>query len=100
MSGLSDSGVVLLELAEFFLLAGLGLLFMQLLTWHAILEDNRAEWLRNCQTGARKMRLLRRQLERVDGDWMTLPLSPRWRRKWNMLRWVGQALKMARFRRP
>lgn len=93
------SGPVLLVLAEFALLLLLGGIFMRLLHWHALLEDRREQWLLACQAGAREARLLRRQAEKLDGNWTTLPVGPRLRKKLNVVLWIGKVLKAARIAR-
>lgn len=99
MAPFNQLAPALLVLAEFALLLLLGGVFMRLLHWNALLEDRRDQWLLACQSGARQARLLRRQAEKLDGSWTTLPVGPRLRKKLNVVLWIGKALKAAQIAR-
>lgn len=87
---------VLVVLAEFAFLMGLGFIFMRLLYWHSVFDDRRQAWLQACQIGVRQLRILRRQLEKVDGDLGKLPLAPKLRKGLNVMIWAGKAFKVAK----
>lgn len=93
-------GAALLLLAEFALLILLGVVFMRLVYWNSLLTDNREKWLAQCRDGTRQVRGLRRQLAIADGSWTRLPISPRLRKKLNLIRWVGKAIRFAGLARP
>ncbi|WP_373532421.1 hypothetical protein [Vampirovibrio sp.] len=88
-------GSVLVLLAEFTLLLLLGFVFMRLVYWDSLLNDKRPQWLAQCRNLTRQLRILRRQLSSADGAWNRLPVSPRFRKKLNWIRWVGKAMRLA-----
>jgi hypothetical protein len=93
-------GAALLLLAEFALLLLLGVVFMRLVYWDSLLTDNREKWLAQCRDGTRQLRVLRRQLAIADGSWTRLPISHRFRKKLNLILWVGKAIRFAGLARP
>lgn len=89
-------GPVLVILAEFIALMGLGFIFMRLLYWHSAFEDNRQQWLLDCRNGARQLRVLRRQLQKADADLEKLSIPPKFRRYLNVMKWAGKAFHVAK----
>lgn len=89
----------LLELLEFLVLALLGFLLVQLIHWETAFRDHRSSLLIQMQKGTKQLRGLRRQLDRNGGEWPELPMSPSWRKKWNVFRWAGKAFSAARWSR-
>jgi hypothetical protein len=82
--------------AEFGLLLVLGFVFMRLLYWHSCLVDNQAQWLAACRQGVRQLRVFRRQLEKVDGDMLKLPMSRSLRHKMSVILWAGKAFSVSK----
>ncbi len=82
--------------AEFGLLLVLGFVFMRLLYWHSLLVDNQVQWLAACRQGVRQLRVFRRQLEKVDGDMLKLPMSKGLRQKMNVILLVGKAFRVSK----
>lgn len=90
----------LILLAEFFVLAFLGFLFVQVLNWESAFRAHKVQWHVQMQAGAYRLRRLRQQLDKTGGEWPQLPISYGLRRKWMVARWIGRALSASQWARP
>ena len=100
MAELSERSIGLMvigvELAEFFLLALLGFLFMQLMHWEAQLSQRRGIWLRQLRQSVRQLKVTRRQMERSGGNWPKVSFGRRFDRLIKVVGWAGLAFGLTR----
>jgi hypothetical protein len=90
----------LVELLEFLVLALLGYFLVQLIHLEADFKKNQTLLLAKMRKNVDRLRTIRRQLEKSNGQWPTLPLSISMRKKWNVICWIGKAFSAAKWARP
>lgn len=89
----------LLVLAEFGCIALLGFLLVQLMHWEMLLKQGRSVWLPAMREGVWRLRTLRRQLDKMEGEWPGIPLNPAFKRKWQVARWLFKAVSAVKWAR-
>lgn len=88
-----------LVLVEFGCITLLGFLLVQLMHWEMRLSHGQSTWLAGMRKGVRRLRTLRRQLDKMGGEWPSIPMAPSFKGKWKVAFWVFKAVSAVKWAR-
>jgi hypothetical protein len=88
-----------LVLAEFGCVTVLGFLLVQFMHWETRLNQKSSAWLFTVGGYTRRLRALRRQLDKLGGEWPAIPMAPSFQGKWKLIRWIFKAVSAVKWAR-